>query len=71
MATMRNDARPIGPETDQQSPLSESHSRDVVNREDRASGARPPRRDGPADSGSDADFVPTMPGEEQTRNSER
>jgi hypothetical protein len=65
---MRNDARPIGPETDQQSPLSESHSRDVVNRADRASRARPPRRDDRADSGSDPDFDPTMPGDGPTRN---
>jgi hypothetical protein len=32
---MRNDARPIGPEADDQSPLSEQHSRDVVNGEAR------------------------------------
>jgi hypothetical protein len=57
-AAMRNDARPIGPQTDQQSPLSESHSRDVVNREERATGrstTSEPETDADADGRRDSD----------------
>jgi len=67
---MRNDARPIGPEADQ-SPLSEEHSRDVVNherQEDRTVGRKPPER-GPLDhlrSGYESD--PTLPADDATLN---
>lgn len=65
---MRNDARPIGPETDDQSPLSRSHSSEVIDRED--SGSRPLAhlRDDRTGTVSDPDRDPTMPSDESTLN---
>jgi hypothetical protein len=69
MAAMRNDARPIGPETDDQSPLSEEHSRTVVNRErddDRDSVSGPRYRDHRVDMGPTSE--PTLPADDSTLN---
>ena len=66
---MRNDARPVGPETDDQSPLSEQHSREVVNREhcdDRDAAAASRYRDDREDSSRNSE--PTMPADDSTLN---
>jgi len=70
MAAMRNDARPVGPETDDQSPLSEQHSHDVVNRDrhDRVDAFRHLHGDSRGDLASSDDADPTMPSDDSTLN---
>jgi hypothetical protein len=64
---MRNDARPIGPEADDQSPLSEAHSSAVIN-SDESRGRTPRRQDDRAGTVSDPDRDPTMPANDSTLN---
>jgi hypothetical protein len=63
---MRNDARPIGPDADDQSPLSQQHSRDVVDRESEP--VSPRSRDDRRNVVSDPDSEPTMPNDDSTLN---
>jgi hypothetical protein len=68
---MRNDARPIGPESGHQSPVSDEHSSDVVNRGDEnvaPPGDRPQSRGRCTPTGSDPENDPTMPANDSTLN---
>ena len=68
---MRNDARPIGPDEGHQSPLSEQHSSDVVNRADESPirfRFKPEPHGDRAPAGSAADSDPALPANDSTLN---